>query len=175
MSGTASCRWVRPIFTMSAKSSTRFASASRSARTDGTSRFVTSSTAAMFMAVGNVSFDDCDMFTWSFGWIGLLLPRFPPASSIARFEMTSLTFMFVCVPDPVCQTNSGKWSSSSPAMISSEARQIRSAYSSESLPRSRFTPAAAFLSTAIERITASGMRSSPTVKWCSERWVCAPQ
>ena len=39
---------------------------------------MTSSTAAMFIAVGNVSFDDCDMFTWSFGWIGVLLPRSPP-------------------------------------------------------------------------------------------------
>ena len=58
----------------------------------------------MCIAVGKVSFDDCDMFTWSLGWIGALLPRSPPASSMARFEMTSLTFMFVCVPLPVCQT-----------------------------------------------------------------------
>ena len=28
----------------------------------------------MCMAVGNVSFDDCDMLTSSFGWIGFLLP-----------------------------------------------------------------------------------------------------
>ena len=60
-------------------------------------------------------------------------------------------------------------------MISSAAWLMRSAYSSESLPRSRFTSAAAFFSTAIERITASGIRSSATEKWCSDRWVCAPQ
>ena len=65
---------------------------------------MTSSTAAMFIAVGNVSFDDCDMLTWSFGWIGVLLPRSPPAISIARLEITSLTFMLVWVPEPVCQT-----------------------------------------------------------------------
>ena len=58
----------------------------------------------MFIAVGNVSFDDCDMFTWSFGCTGFLDPRSPPASSIARFEITSFTFMFVWVPEPVCHT-----------------------------------------------------------------------
>ena len=49
----------------------------------------------MCIAVGKVSFDDCDMFTWSLGWIGCLVPITPPASSIARFEMTSLAFMLV--------------------------------------------------------------------------------
>ena len=52
------------------------------------------------------------MLTWSFGWTGDFDPSSPPASSIARFEMTSLAFMFVCVPLPVCQTLSGKCSSS---------------------------------------------------------------
>jgi hypothetical protein len=28
----------------------------------------------------------------------------PPAISMARLEMTSLTFMLVWVPEPVCQT-----------------------------------------------------------------------
>ena len=75
------------------------------ARTDGHQlACTTSSAAAMCIAVGNVSFDDCDMFTSSLGWTGFLLPRSPPASSMARFEITSLTFMFVCVPLPVCQT-----------------------------------------------------------------------
>ncbi len=56
------------------------------------------------MAVGKVSFEDCDMLTSSLGWMGLLLPMTPPASSIARLAITSLTFMFVWVPLPVCQT-----------------------------------------------------------------------
>ena len=66
------------------------------------------SAAAMYIAVGNVSFDDCDMFTSSFGWIGFLLPMTPPAISIARLEITSLAFMLVCVPLPVCQTRKRK-------------------------------------------------------------------
>ena len=60
------------------------------------------------MAVGNVSFDDCDMFTSSFGWTGRFDPNSPPASSMARFEITSLAFMFDWVPEPVCQTYKGK-------------------------------------------------------------------
>ena len=35
--------------------------------------------------------------------------------------MTSLTFIFVCVPEPVCQTLNGKLSSSFPAITSSAA------------------------------------------------------
>ena len=45
----------------------------------------------------------------------------PPASSIARLEMTSLAFMFDCVPEPVWKTTSGKLSSSLPEMTSSPA------------------------------------------------------
>ena len=129
----------------------------------------------MCIAVGNVSFDDCDMFTSSFGWTGFFDPSSPPASSMARFEITSLTFMFVCVPLPVCQTDSGNSSSCCPAMISSAACTITSAFSAGSLPSSWFTSAAAFFRMAMPRITASGMRSSPIAKWCSERWVWAPQ
>ena len=36
------------------------------------------------------------------------LPSSPPTSWMARLEMTSLTFMLDWVPDPVCQTYSGK-------------------------------------------------------------------
>ena len=75
----------------------------------------------MCMAAGNVSFEDCDMFTSSFGWTGFLLPITPPAISIARFEITSLTFMFVCVPLPVCQMRKGKCALSLPEMTSSAA------------------------------------------------------
>ena len=129
----------------------------------------------MFIAVGNVSFDDCDMFTWSFGWIGVFEPSSPPQSSMARLEMTSLTFMFVCVPEPVCQTKSGKWSASLPAITSSAAATIGSHVSRGILPRSQFTSAAAFLRTAMARITAAGILSSATEKWCNERSVWAPQ
>ena len=45
---------------------------------------------------------------------GFFDPITPPAISMARLEMTSLTFMLVCVPLPVCQMRSGNWSSSLP-------------------------------------------------------------
>ena len=51
-----------------------------------------------------MSFEDWDMFTWSFGCTGDFEPSSPPAISIARFETTSFTFMFVWVPEPVCHT-----------------------------------------------------------------------
>ena len=66
---------------------------------------------AMCIAVGKVSFDDWPMLTWSFGCTGCFEPISPPSISIARFEITSLAFMFDWVPEPVCQTTSGKWSS----------------------------------------------------------------
>ena len=80
--------------------------------TAGSSVADSSWTAAMCIAVGKVSFEDCEQLTSSFGWTGSFEPMTPPASSIARFEMTSLTFMFVCVPLPVCQTRSGNSPSS---------------------------------------------------------------
>jgi hypothetical protein len=116
------------------------------------------------MAVGNVSFDDWDRFTSSLGWIGVFDPSSPPASSMARLEMTSLAFMFDWVPDPVCHTNSGKWSSSFPSMTSSAATTIRSALSSGSFPSSRFTSAQAFFRTPNARTTSTGIRSSPIEK-----------
>ena len=107
-------RWVRPIFTISAKASALSARASRRARTEGSSAWTICSAAAMCMAVGKVSLEDCDMFTWSLGCTGVFDPSTPPASSMARLEMTSLAFMLVWVPLPVCHTRSGNWSSSLP-------------------------------------------------------------
>ncbi len=89
---------------MSANSSDFARRASRRSRTFGRRRSTTLWAAATCIAVGNVSFEDWDMFTWSLGCTGSLLPISPPASSMARFEMTSLAFMFDWVPDPVCQT-----------------------------------------------------------------------
>ena len=63
VSGTASCRCVRPIFTMSANSSARAANAFLSCITLGSRRRTIISAAATCIAVGNVSLEDCDMFT----------------------------------------------------------------------------------------------------------------
>ncbi|MNT39507.1 hypothetical protein D3C72_1757590 [compost metagenome] len=61
-------------------------------------------------------------------------PMVPPAISMARLEMTSLTFMLDWVPEPVCQTTSGKWSASLPEITSSAAATIRSRVLSSSRP-----------------------------------------
>ena len=62
----------------------------------------------MCIAVGKVSFDDWPRLTSSLGCTGFFEPITPPAISIARFEITSLAFMFDCVPLPVWKTTSGK-------------------------------------------------------------------
>ena len=66
-------------------------SSSTAGCTSATSRRAT----PMRMAVGTVSFDDCDALTWSFGCTAT------PRASDARVATTSLTFMFVDVPEPV--------------------------------------------------------------------------
>ena len=173
--GTASWRCVRPILTMPANSLAFRSSVSRSVRTAGISRRRISATAAMCMAVGKVSLEDWLRLTSSFGWIGFFEPSSPPRISIARLAMTSLAFMLVCVPLPVCQTTSGKWSSSSPSMTSSQAWMMAFAFSAARTPRSALTIAQAFLRMPKARIISRGKRSPPILKWASERSVWAPQ
>ncbi len=99
----------------------------------------------MCIAVGKVSLEDWPMLTWSLGWIGVLDPRVPPTSWTARLLMTSLTFMLLWVPEPVCHTYSGKWSSSAPEITSSATRAMRSAFHWGRRPSRPLTSAAAFL------------------------------
>ena len=113
----------------------------------------------MWSAVGNVSFDDWLMLTWSFGWIGDLPPRVPAASSLARPAITSLTFMFDCVPEPVCQTRSGNSSARVPSATSCATRTMRSRLSGGSRPRSAFTSADARLRMPNARTIPGGIRS----------------
>ena len=136
---------------------------------------MTSSPVAIDIAPGKTSFEDCDMLTWSLGWIGFLEPSSPPSSSMARFEMTSLAFMLDWVPEPVCQTTSGKWSSRSPSITSWAAERMASATSPSSLPSASFTVAEACLTMPSARMIERGIRSSPILKFSSERCVCAPQ
>ncbi len=93
--------------TMSFHSSAFAAIASRRPVTAGSNRSITFTTAAMHIADGNESFDDCDILTWSLGCTGVLLPSSVPASWQQRLEMTSLTFILNCVPLPVIHTCSG--------------------------------------------------------------------
>ena len=142
---------------------------------DGARWFTTCSAVATDIAPGKTSFDDCDMLTWSLGCTGVFEPRSPPSSSIARFEITSLPFMLLCVPEPVCQTTSGKWSSSVPAITSDAASRIADARSASSLPSDSLALAEACLTMPSPRMIGRGMRSPPILKFSSERCVCAPQ
>ncbi len=168
-------RWVRPILVMPENASDLTCSALRRCRMAGSSRWVISSTAATCMAVGNVSFDDWDMLTSSLGWTGSLEPSTPPAISMARLAITSLAFMLVCVPLPVCHTLSGKCSWSLPSETSRAAAAINPDFSGGSLPRSAFTWAAASFMIPMALITGSGIRSSPMEKCSRDRAVWAPQ
>ena len=61
--GTASWRWVRPLFTTSAFSVSRRRKVAISVSMEGRSLSSISTAAAMCMAVGKVSLEDWDMFT----------------------------------------------------------------------------------------------------------------
>ena len=54
------------------------------------------------MAVGKVSLLLWERFTWSLGWRGV-----PGSIRAQRWDTTSLTFMLLWVPLPVCQTFRG--------------------------------------------------------------------
>jgi len=63
----------------------------------------------MCIAAGNVSFDNCDCSRDRSDATGFFDP-IAASISIARLEITSFTFMLVCVPSLVCQMRSGNWS-----------------------------------------------------------------
>ena len=64
---------------------------------------------------------------------------------MALLDITSLKFIFDCVPEPVCQITSGKCLSRSPLITSSDASKIALAIFLSSLPAEALTLAAAFL------------------------------
>ena len=77
VSGTASIRWVRPVLTTSIHCLAFVSIAVASASACGSRCSSNSSTAAMCIAVGKVSFEDCPILTSSFGCTGDLLPILP--------------------------------------------------------------------------------------------------
>src|SRR5918999_2441105 len=157
-------RCVRPDLTMSSNASALPANARSSRSSAGSRRFVASSSAARWTALGNTSFDDWPMFTWSFGW----------APSPASVAMTSFAFMFEEVPEPVWKTSIGNWSSWRPCAISSAAAAMRCARSASSSPRSAFARAAAPLTRPSQRTTATGTRSPETGKLATALRVSTP-
>ena len=100
----------------------------------------------MCIAAGKVSLLDWLRLTWSLGCTGLLLPSSPPRASIALLAITSLAFMLLWVPEPVCQTFSGNSWSNSPAATCSAAATMAPQRPASSLPRSRLASAQAAFS-----------------------------
>ena len=94
---------------------------------------------------------------------------------MARAAMTSLAFMLVWVPEPVCQTTSGNSSSRAPSTTSWAAVPMAWASRGSSPPSCWFTRAAASFTMPRARMSGAGMRSPPMRKFCRERWVWAPQ
>ena len=109
VTGMASMRCVRPALTTPAKRSASRRKASIRPATAGWTSSTSWRPTAMRMAAGTVSFEDCDALTWSLGCTSR------PSDADARLASTSLTFMFVDVPDPVWKTSMGNCSSCSPA------------------------------------------------------------
>jgi hypothetical protein len=166
---------VRPFLTRCAKASAFLSSSACSSSRAGIRRWWISSTAAICMTVGNVSLELCPILQWSFGWIGLLPPRVPVRAKLARPAMTSLAFMLLCVPDPVCQTASGNWSARVPSITSPAASMMALAVFSSIEPWARLACAAAFFWMPRARTIGAGIFSVPMSKFLRLRCVCAPQ
>ena len=94
---------------------------------------------------------------------------------MARFEITSLAFMLDWVPEPVCHTTSGKWSSSLPSITSWAAATMASPIFLSSPPSAMLVSAAARLTMPNARTMGRGCFSQPILKLPSERWAWAPQ
>ncbi len=169
--GTASCRWVLPLFTIPSFSFSSLLNTSMSPSAAGRSLSSSAHTAEMCIAVGNVSFEDWLMLMSSFGWQSFL-----PAISLARFAMTSLAFMLDWVPEPVCQTTRGKWSISFPSATSRAALPITSSFSSVIFSgfKAWLARAAASFRIPNARTISSGMVSMPTpilkFSWLRSVW-----
>ncbi len=115
------------------------------------------------------------MLTWSLGCTGDFEPILPPSISMARLEITSLAFMLDWVPEPVCHTTSGKWSSSLPSITSWAAATMALPTFLSSLPSAMLVSAAARLTMPSALTTGAGWRSQPMRKLPMERWAWAPQ
>ncbi len=130
----------------------------------------------MCIAVGNVSFEDWDILTSSFGAnVFSPSPTILPSIWWALLEITSFIFMFVWVPEPVCQITKGNWLSWSPLIISSQTLLISSFFDLVKTPKSKFVKAAAFFRIAKAWIISIGIEPGlPILKLFIDRWVWGP-
>ena len=116
------------------------------------------------------------MFTSSLALTNFSSLKSLPASCWHLLEITSLIFMFVWVPEPVCHTTSGNWLSCLPWTISSQASAINFIFSSERIPHELFVIAAAFFRIAYEWIISIGIEPlGPILKLFLDLSVWAPQ
>ena len=83
---------------------------------------------------------------------------------MARFAITSFVFILDCVPLPVCQIRSGKWSSKSPSITSWAALMTNWPTSESSCLSATFVFAAACFRIPKDRITPLGIVSLPMSK-----------
>jgi len=165
---------VRPFFTILANFCAFASNALWRVSNAGSKRWWISSTAAMCITVGNVSFELCPMLQWSLGWIGSLPPRVPVSASLARPAMTSFAFMLDCVPEPVCHTARGNWSANVPSITSSAAAIMALPVLSSIEPCAMLVIAAAFFWMPRARTSGVGIFSVPMSKLSRLRCVCAP-
>ena len=93
---------------------------------------------------------------------------------MATFEMTSLAFMLVEVPDPVWKMSTTKASSNSPSMTRWAAATMAAERWASRASRSRLTSAAHCLIWAIARMNERLKRRSEMGKLSSARRVFAP-
>ena len=105
-----------------------------------------------------------------FGWTGVLLPR-TRRISIARFEITSWQFIFVCVPLPVCQTLTESDRQAYP-------RGLIRGCSSVSVCRSEVFPALNYDCCSLFRMPSARSFARHTIvadgKWIRLRWFALP-
>ena len=130
--------------------------------------------AEICIAEGITSFEDWPRLTWSFGCTGVFDPISPPSFWIALFEITSLKFIFVDVPDPVWKISTRNWSSKSPFITSLHTWTIISPISGSNKPKSTLTSAAANLISASPLIKFLGNFKSLIGKFKIALIVCAP-
>ena len=127
------------------------------------------------IAVGNASFED-----WPHVHVIVRVHEAPLAPSparisFARLAITSLTFMFVCVPLPVCQTRAETRHPTGPRSPRPPPPRWPRPFAVSSLPSSSWT---ARPPSPPERGRGRGRAAPapPEIRKCSSvRWVCAPR
>ena len=173
--GVASWRCVLPTFIIFLNFETFFFNSLFNKSNDGNNLFFDSNTIAMCIALGNTSLVDWDLFTWSFGCTGFFDPSLPFKIWIALFAITSLTFILVWVPDPVCQTFKGKCWFNLPFITSFEALIIAFEILGSICFSFLWTMAADFFIIAIDLINIGLTLISPISKNFFDLCVDAPQ